>query len=70
MVTSITNKLIEKVYSETYNDFVNDDEALATDYLNEIRQKQAFYDMCKAAENDSTKENNKENYLFKYYEEC
>ena len=37
LVTSITNKLIDKVYSETYNDFVNDDEALATDYLNEIR---------------------------------
>ena len=45
----VTDNLLEKVYTKEFNDFVQDEEALATDFANEIRQKKAFYDLCKDA---------------------
>ena len=71
LVKKVTDNLLEKVYTQEFNDFVQDEEALATDFANEIREKKAFYDLCKDAQANSTIiENNKDNYLFKYYEEC
>ena len=51
LVKRVTEKLISKVYSEAYNEFAQDQEALAAEFAHEIRQKQAFYDMCKDARN-------------------
>ena len=70
LVEEIANRLISKVYSTSFNEFATDDQALATDFAVEVRQKKAFYDMCKEAQRPQVKENNKDNYLFKYYEEC
>ena len=70
LVDRITERLISKVYSKPYNEYVNDDDAMATDFADDVRKKIAFYDMCKDAQKPGVQEHNKQNYLFKYYEEC
>ena len=51
MVEKVTDRLIEKVYNKDFNAFVNDEEAIAVEYASEVRDKKAFYDMCKVAQN-------------------
>ena len=45
----VTDKLISKVYSKDFDDFVQDEEAVATQFAEEIRQKKAYYDLCRDA---------------------
>ena len=50
MTQRVVDRLIDKVYSKGYGSFVNDDDAIAVDYASEVRDKKAFYDMCKVAQ--------------------
>ena len=49
MVEKVTDRLIDKVYNKDFNAFVNDEEAIGVEYASEVRDKKAFYDMCKVA---------------------
>ena len=37
LVKKVTAQLVSKVYSKAYNEFVNDDEALAAEFAHEVR---------------------------------
>ena len=45
----VTEKLISKVYSKDFDDFVQDEEAVAAQFAEEIRQKKAYFDLCRDA---------------------
>ena len=67
LVKRITKKLVNKVYGESYNSYVQDKEAFAVEFARELRDKKIHYDMCKTSLNTQVQEDNRKNYLFRYF---
>lgn len=43
----ISRRLLDKVYSQDYNQFVQDSAQLTSDFACELRDKKLFVDLCK-----------------------
>ena len=65
----MTEQVVSKVYSKAFDEFVNDEKEQTADFANEIRQKQAFFELCKQVK-PHTEEKSKLNPLFIYRQEC
>ena len=66
-VQLVTGRLLDRVYSAEFNQFVQDRNKLACDYALEVREKKLFIDICKNSERPKLVENSKMNYLLKYH---
>ena len=61
--------MIEQVYDHEYNEFVQDKEGIAVEFAKELRDKKVHYDICKTSHNTQVLEENKRNYLFRFFQE-
>lgn len=70
LVEKISKRLLAKVYSQEYNQFVQDKNQLTSDYACELREKKLFVDLCKDAEKPKLAESTDLNPLLRYFKEC
>ena len=61
--------MIEKVYDSSYNEYVQDKEGVAVEFAKELRDKKVHYDICKTSHNTQVLEENRRNYLFRFFQE-
>ena len=69
-VLHVARRLLEKVYTQEYNEFVQDKNQLTSEYAIELRDKKIFNDLCKKAQLPRLVEKDKMNYLLRYFQEC
>lgn len=69
-VALITDRLLKKVYTTEFNQFVIDKDALAADYAHEVREKKMLIDLYRTSDMPKSQEMFKVNYLLRYYQEC
>ena len=48
-IDRITEKLLEKVYDDKYEEVVGKPESVTAEFAREIRDKKKFYDLCKSS---------------------
>ena len=50
-VQTVTKRLIEQVYDQNYNEYVQDKDGVAVEFARELRDKKVHYDICKTSHN-------------------